>query len=164
MLKLPDLYFPELRIWERLVKRWKGMCVMQDKYGRTIDYMRISVTDSCNLRCRYCMPQELEPTASDKLLTFEEIAAIAEAGAWLGIRHYRLTGGEPLVRRDIDRLVRMLKAIPGVEEVTMTTNGVLLAGAAEHLKAAGLDGVNVSLDTLDEGNLNILPGKMSWKK
>lgn len=122
---------------------------MKDQYKRNIDYMRISVTDRCNLRCRYCMPEEgIECTSHEDILTFEEILQIAEAGAELGIRKIKITGGEPLVRKGVISLVEALKKVPGIEEVTMTTNGVLLKEMAEGLYLAGLDAVNISLDTL----------------
>lgn len=123
---------------------------MTDQYGRQINYMRISVTDRCNLRCVYCMPEEgVEQISHGEILTYQEIAQIAEAAAELGISRIRLTGGEPLVRRNLDRLVSMLTAIEGVEEVALTTNGVLLGEQIEGLAAAGLGSVNISLDTLE---------------
>jgi GTP 3',8-cyclase len=122
---------------------------MKDQYERNIDYMRISVTDRCNLRCRYCMPEEgIEGVGHADILTFEEIIQIAEAGAGIGIKKIKITGGEPLVRKGIVGLVDSLKKIPGIREVTMTTNGVLLKNYAESLYQAGLDAVNISLDTL----------------
>lgn len=132
---------------------------MRDGFGRKIDYMRISITDCCNLRCKYCMPQEMETAATDRLLTFEEIQRVVTAGVELGIIHYRLTGGEPLVRHGCAELVRRIKQTSGVETVTMTTNGVLLAENAEQLTAAGIDGINVSLDTVDEKEFEQLTGK-----
>ena len=123
---------------------------MRDHEGRTIDYLRISVTDRCSLRCIYCMPEQgVHKCAHRDILSFEEIAEIAEATARLGVHKIRLTGGEPLVRRGIADLVRMLVRIPDIEEVDMTTNGVLLAPLAEELKEAGLTRLNISLDTLD---------------
>lgn len=123
---------------------------MIDKYGRNIEYMRISVTDLCNYRCVYCMGPEGVPKAAHReMLSLEEIAEVAQAAAELGIRKLRLTGGEPLVRRGIVELCRMLRAIPGIEELTMTTNGSLLRDFAAPLREAGLDRLNVSLDTLD---------------
>ena len=123
---------------------------MLDSYEREINYLRVSVTDRCNLRCVYCMPEEgVAALQHEDVLRFEEIAHLVRIGATLGIRHVRLTGGEPLVRRGIVELVRTIRAIPQVETVTMTTNGVALAQCAKALKAAGLDRVNVSLDSLD---------------
>ena len=132
---------------------------MKDQVGRTIDYMRISLTDRCNLRCRYCMPQDIEKIEMSQLLTYEEIAVIAKCAVELGIVNFKLTGGEPLVRKNVPVLVEMLKAIPGVKTVTMTTNGTRLSSYAAELKKAGLDGINVSLDTLDAGAFAKLTGQ-----
>ena len=99
---------------------------MKDSYGRTIDYMRISVTDRCNLRCKYCMPEGIRCVPSEEILTLEEICQVAACGGELGIRHIRITGGEPLVRKNCCHLVRQLKGLPGIEKVTITTNGMLL--------------------------------------
>ena len=123
---------------------------MYDSYNRKITYLRISVTDRCNLACNYCMPEQLTAAPrSGELLDFEEIARIVQILAPVGISKIRLTGGEPLVRKGVDRLVRMISGIHGIGEVTMTTNGQLLAGVARRLAAAGLHRVNISLDTLD---------------
>ena len=132
---------------------------MKDKAGREIDYLRISITDRCNLRCKYCMPGDIETTDMENLLTYEEIVQVTEAAAALGIRHIRLTGGEPLVRRGCVALVEKIKNVSGIETVGMTTNGVLLAEYAKALKEAGLDSVNVSLDTLDETEFQRLTGR-----
>jgi cyclic pyranopterin phosphate synthase len=126
------------------------MTPLVDRFGRTITYLRVSVTDRCNLRCVYCLPaQGIALKSHDDMLTYEEIAAVAGAAGRMGIRRIRLTGGEPLVRRGVAHLVQMLKALPGIEEVSLTTNGVLLEEMAPTLAQAGLDRVNVSLDTLD---------------
>lgn len=123
---------------------------MRDGKGREIDYARLSITDRCNLRCVYCMPEEgVEKLYSCDILSFEEILRVVRALVSLGIRKVKVTGGEPLVRRDAARLVRDIRALDGIECVTMTTNGILLPRYAEPLREAGLDGVNVSLDTLD---------------
>lgn len=122
---------------------------MIDGYGRTINYLRISVTDRCNLRCKYCMPEGIETVPMREILTFEEIRMVVEEAAALGIRHIKLTGGEPLVRKGLPDLVRILKSINGIEKVTLTTNGVLLGALLPELLAAGLDAVNISLDTTD---------------
>ncbi len=123
---------------------------MIDRYGRTIEYMRISVTDLCNLRCIYCMePEGVEKRSHGELLRLEEIVETAEAAASLGIHKLRLTGGEPLVRRGVVELCRMLKAIEGIDELTITTNGTRLEELAQPLRDAGVDRLNVSLDTLD---------------
>jgi len=123
---------------------------MLDAYNREINYLRISVTDRCNLRCTYCMPAEgISLMSHNEILTLEQVAEVAKIGAEkFGIRKIRLTGGEPLVRRGIVELVRMLTAIESVEEVSMTTNGILLSKYASELKEAGLKRVNISLDTL----------------
>ncbi len=123
---------------------------MRDSFGREIRYLRVSVTDRCNLRCVYCMPAEGVPLLGhDQILSFERIADIVRAAAALGFDKVRLTGGEPLARKGLPELVSMLSGIPGVEILAMTTNGTLLAPVARDLKARGLDSVNVSLDTLD---------------
>ena len=124
---------------------------MQDQYGRKIDYVRISITDRCNLRCTYCMPEDgiADYTSHASILSYEEILRIARCMAKLGIRKIQLTGGEPLVRLGCVNLVRELKAIDGIEQVTITTNGVLLEELAEDLISAGVDGINVSLDTVE---------------
>jgi len=123
---------------------------MFDSYDRKIDYLRISVTDKCNLRCRYCMPAEGVPVRShDEFLSLEQIVEVVRVGVRLGLTKIRLTGGEPLVKRGIVELVRMIREVEGVRHLGMTTNGVLLAGYAAALRGAGLDSVNVSLDTLD---------------
>ena len=121
-----------------------------DGWGRRIGSVRISVTDKCNFRCTYCMPAEgLEWLRRDEILTFEEITRLTRILAALGVGEVRLTGGEPLVRRDLPLLVDMLARIPGVEDLSLTTNGILLDRLAEPLVAAGLRRLNVSLDTLD---------------
>lgn len=120
---------------------------MKDSYGRDIDYMRISLTDRCNLRCRYCMPDGIQCVPMADILTFEEICVITEAAAQLGIRHLKITGGEPLVRKGCCSLIRTLKKIPGIEKVTITTNGMLLGQYLDELMSAGIDGINISLDT-----------------
>lgn len=120
---------------------------MKDLKGRDIHYMRISVTDRCNLRCQYCMPQDIQTVPMADILTYEEICAVVRIGVELGITDYRITGGEPLVRKQVAALVAMIKEIPGVNRVTMTTNGVVLKEYALALKQAGIDGINVSLDT-----------------
>jgi cyclic pyranopterin phosphate synthase len=120
-----------------------------DAYNRPISYLRISVTDRCNLRCIYCMPPEgVEWRPHEEILRYEEIEAIAQAAAELGITKLRLTGGEPLVRLGIEDLVRQLAHIPGIDDLAMTTNGMLLSRYAAPLAEAGLQRVNVSLDTL----------------
>jgi cyclic pyranopterin phosphate synthase len=121
-----------------------------DRFGRRHDNLRLSVTDRCNIRCFYCMPED-DPRYMPRqdLLTYEEIVRVTRVAAGLGVTKLRLTGGEPLVRRDLPELVAMLAAIPGIGDIAMTTNGLLLAEAAAPLKAAGLKRVTVHLDSLD---------------
>lgn len=121
-----------------------------DGFGRVHTDLRISVTDRCNLRCTYCMPLDVVFKPREELLSYEEIERVARVAAGLGIRSIRLTGGEPLMRRGIDGLVRLLVGIPGIEEVSLTTNGLLLAEQAADLRQAGLHRLNVSLDSLRE--------------
>lgn len=123
---------------------------MYDSYKRDISYLRISVTDRCNLACSYCMPeQQAAHTGRNGILEFREITDVVRTLAPLGINKIRLTGGEPLVRKGVDELVRMISRIGGIGEVTMTTNGQLLEKLAGPLVLAGLNRVNISLDTLD---------------
>ena len=121
---------------------------MFDSTRREIHYLRLSVTDLCNLRCRYCMPNGVEKLEREAVLTYEEFLRLAALFAQCGIDTVRVTGGEPLVRKNVAQLVAGLKAIPGIRKVTMTTNGILLAQQLPALLAAGLDSVNISLDTL----------------
>ena len=123
---------------------------LADCFGREHTDLRISVTDRCNVRCQYCMPTEgAEFRSHSEILTYEEIERFVRVAARLGIRNVRITGGEPLVRKDIPRLVEMLAGIPGIADLAMTTNGILLDRFAAPLKAAGLDRLNISVDTLD---------------
>lgn len=122
---------------------------MLDQYGRAVDYLRLSITDRCNLRCRYCMPEDVPFIPHEAVLRYEEIIRVCSLAAELGIRTLKITGGEPLVRRDCVWLMRELKALPGIKHVTLTTNGVLLEENLPALKELGVDGINVSLDTLD---------------
>lgn len=123
---------------------------MTDGFGRQIDYMRISVTDRCNLRCVYCMPEEgVPPIEHCQVLSYEETLRLARLMSELGIRKIRLTGGEPLVRKGIENLVYDIKSLPGIDSVSITTNGVLLPEKLDSLIDAGLSGVNISLDTLN---------------
>ena len=123
---------------------------MIDNFGRNIDYLRISVTDLCNFRCVYCMPEEgVQKLRHEEILSVEEIEEIAAAAAGLGVRKIRLTGGEPLVRKGIMDIVNRVARIPGIGEVTLTTNGSLLEANAKALKEAGLTRVNISVDAFD---------------
>jgi GTP 3',8-cyclase len=123
---------------------------MLDRFKRDISYLRISVTDKCNLRCRYCMPAEGVPVrAHAEFLSFEQITSVVRAGVRLGMTKVRLTGGEPLVKRGIVDLVRMIKGVEGVAHLGMTTNGTLLGQHVVQLRDVGLDSINVSLDTLN---------------
>lgn len=120
-----------------------------DSYNRTIDYLRVSVTDRCNFRCVYCMPEEGAPVSPKaQILRFEEIHRLVSIAVGLGMTKIRLTGGEPLVRKDIDRLVESIGAIPGLRDLSMTTNGSVLARHAANFARAGLNRINISLDTL----------------
>ena len=132
---------------------------MLDRYGRVINYLRISVTDRCNLRCCYCMPEGVQDVGLKNILTFEEIWEIVRTGVSLGITHIRITGGEPLVRKDCVDLIRGIREISGVETITMTTNGVLLGNYGKQLKEVGVDGVNISLDTLNPEEFYKITGK-----
>ena len=122
---------------------------MKDSYRREINYLRVSVTDRCNLRCVYCMPPEgVKAAPHGEVLTFEEIETVVRAAAAVGVKKVRLTGGEPLVRRGLEELVRRLSGIPGIDDLALTTNGILLPEKAAALKDAGLKRVNISLDSL----------------
>jgi len=122
---------------------------MPDTMGRTINYLRLSVTDRCNLRCHYCMPAEgIEQLGHKDILSFEELLQITTAASVIGIRKVRITGGEPLVRRGVIRLISDIAQIPGINEVTLTTNGLLLNGQVQALWDAGIRRLNVSLDSL----------------
>ena len=122
---------------------------LRDKHNRIVSYLRISVTERCNFRCTYCMPEEgIELSPRDQLLSFEEIARVAQVAGELGLTKIRLTGGEPTVRRDLPRLISMLKEAPQIREIAMTTNAAALRVLAPDLRAAGLDRLNISLDTL----------------
>lgn len=123
---------------------------MLDQFQRQIEYLRISVTDRCNLRCTYCMPPEgIEWMPHDAILSYEEILRLMAISTSLGFRRFRITGGEPLVRKDITDFLRKAGQIPGVEDLSLSTNGILLAEMASDLKAAGVHRLNISLDTLD---------------
>ena len=130
---------------------------LTDKHGRKHDYIRISVTDRCNLRCVYCMPEEgVEFEPEENILRAEEIREVVRVLAGMGIRKLRLTGGEPLLRKDLPELVAMLAAVPGIEDIGLTTNGIFLEKKAEALKLAGLTRINISLDSLREDRFRLI--------
>ena len=136
-----------------------------DTFGRHIDYLRISVTDRCNFQCVYCVPAEGWPLMSkEKLISFEEIARVAKLFLQLGGRKIRLTGGEPLLRKDVATLVSMLSSLPGLKELGLTTNGFHLKALAKDLKEAGLQTVNVSLDSLDPSRFAQLTGSTQFSR
>ncbi|TVY05539.1 GTP 3',8-cyclase MoaA [Paenibacillus cremeus] len=123
--------------------------VLTDRFGRIHDYLRISVTDRCNLRCVYCMPEEgMEFEPEERLLSFHEITEVVRVLAGYGVRKLRITGGEPLVRKNLEQLIAMLSAIPGIEDIALTTNAIYFASRAERLREAGLTRINISLDSL----------------
>jgi len=133
------------------------MTGLSDSFQRPINYLRISVTDRCNLRCIYCLPAEGVPLMSHKdILTYEEIYTVAQAAAELGINKVRLTGGEPLVRLGLTELIKMLTQIEAIDDISLTTNGTLLGGHAAELKRAGLQRVNISLDTLNSDKFKFI--------
>ncbi|MBI4307934.1 MAG: GTP 3',8-cyclase MoaA [Chloroflexi bacterium] len=142
----------------------EGQGTVLDAFGRMLRDLRISVTDRCNFRCRYCMPAEIYGERyrflpRSELLTFEEVTRLTRIFVRLGVTKVRLTGGEPLLRTDLDRLVAMLAKVPGVEDLTLTTNGFLLAQQARALKDAGLSRITVSLDTLDDAIFGQMNGR-----
>ncbi|MGE5560805.1 MAG: GTP 3',8-cyclase MoaA [Chloroflexota bacterium] len=137
---------------------------MRDAIGRNIDYLRLSLTDRCNLRCRYCMPPEgIAPKSHSDILTYEELLRVLRVAVRAGIRRIRLTGGEPLVRKDVVPFIgRLRQALPEISELTMTTNAVQLAPVAAELKRLGLDRVNISLDTLRPERFAAITGRSEW--
>ncbi|MGL5097076.1 MAG: GTP 3',8-cyclase MoaA, partial [Planctomycetia bacterium] len=127
-----------------------------DRFGRRHTNLRISVTDRCNIRCTYCMPEDVVFQPREHVLTFEEILRFVEIAASLGVDKIRLTGGEPLIRKGLPTLIRMVHAVPGIRDVGITTNGTLLAPLAAELFDAGLRRINISLDTLDREQFKAL--------
>ncbi len=123
---------------------------MKDKFGRKIEYMRISITDRCNLRCKYCMPNGFQDISHNEILTYEEILKICSYAVKLGITKFKITGGEPLMRKDCVDFIKNLKKMQKVEQVTLTTNGILLENYLYDLKSLGIDGINISLDSCDK--------------
>jgi len=138
---------------------------MIDQFGRTVQYLRVSVTDKCNLRCVYCMPLEGLPWLKrEDILSYEEIAHVVHTMAGMGLQRVRITGGEPLVRRDLSDLVEMIAAMPEIEDLSLSTNAVLLADQAEALKRAGVQRLNISLDSLQPDRVDAIsrrPGSYS---
>ena len=131
---------------------------MVDALGRRIDYMRLSLTDRCNLRCKYCMPQPVADIPHQEILRYEEFLRVCRCAVALGITKFKLTGGEPLARRGAVEFAARLKGLPGVEQVTLTTNGLLLRRALPGLVEAGIDGINLSLDTIDPARYAAVTG------
>ena len=131
---------------------------MYDQYNRKINYLRLSLTDRCNLHCRYCQPEVSEHVPHNEILRYEELLRICRAALQLGIRNFKITGGEPLLRKGCSDFIAELKRLEGVEQVTLTTNGTLLAQQLPALIAAGLDSINVSLDTLNDAYYKELTG------
>lgn len=136
----------------------KRVSDMKDSYGREINYVRISVTDRCNLRCRYCMPEGMPSVPHDDILRYEELLRICRTVVQLGINRFKVTGGEPLVRKGCVRFICDLKAIPGAESVTLTTNGLLLKEHLSELVKGGIDGINISLDAVNEETFQWITG------
>jgi len=134
------------------------MTNLVDSYSRRLNYMRISVTDRCNLRCQYCATINMVPLMHDDILRYEEIHKVVLAAAGLGVKKIRLTGGEPLVRLHLSSLIELLSTVEGIDEITLTTNGTLLAKYAEELKSAGLKRVNISLDTFKADKFQRITG------
>lgn len=138
--------------------------MITDRYNREIDYIRISITDRCNLRCKYCMPEDVPFIPHERILRYEENLRIVKILAKLGIRKVKLTGGEPLVRRGCDSLIREIKQIEGIDMVTLTTNGVLLEEMLPQLQEAGVDAINVSLDTRNRARYLEVTGKDMYEQ
>jgi cyclic pyranopterin phosphate synthase len=137
---------------------------VEDLYGRVVTYLRVSVTDRCNLRCRYCMPATgVRFKDPREVLTWEEILRVVRAAASLGVRRVRVTGGEPTTRPGLVDFVREVAATPGIDDVSMTTNGMLFAGMAAALRQAGLRRVNISLDSLDPARFRRLTLHGDWQ-
>lgn len=137
---------------------------MVDKYGRKIEYMRVSITDRCDLRCRYCMPDGCDKVSMSQILTYEQIVRICRAASALGISRIKITGGEPFVRLGCTDLMRDIKAIDGIKEVTVTTNGQTLERYIDELKDLRIDGINISLDTLDPERFEYITGRGKLEK
>ena len=139
--------------------------LLRDSFSRKIDYLRISVTDRCNLRCRYCMPEDgVTSVGHGSILSYEELFRVARVAVQLGVRKIRLTGGEPLVRKGLFDFIRSLAELPEKPELTLTTNGMLLAENAERLKKAGLSRINVSLDSLQAERFSVMTRRSGLEK
>ena len=136
------------------------MCMLIDRYSRTIDYLRISITDRCNLRCIYCMPEEgVVQKAASEILSFEEIIQIVKVCTTIGVSKIKISGGEPLVRKGVFELLESLISLPNIKDVSLTTNGVLVEKYIKELKNAGLKRMNISLDTLDARKFRRIAGQ-----
>ncbi len=136
-----------------------------DKQKRLIDYLRVSITDRCNLSCLYCKPRgSVKPRSHHEILRYEEILKIIHAAAQLGISHIRITGGEPLVRRGVLDFIAKVKTVPGIEDISLTTNGVLLSDMARPLRNAGIRRLNISLDSLDRQRFRRITGSDAWER
>lgn len=131
---------------------------MTDQFGRNIKYLRVSITDRCNLKCFYCMPHGAPPVQHRDILRYEEIARVVRIAASLGITKVRITGGEPLVRKDCVQLIKMIREIPEIDTIAMTTNGILLPEYLSELVQAGLNAVNISVDTLQQQRFRAITG------
>lgn len=134
---------------------------MTDSFNRAVDYMRVSITDRCNLRCKYCMPSDMPMVSHSEVLRIEEFTRMCEIASNCGVKNIKITGGEPLVRRGWLDLIKNVKALPKIEHVTLTTNGVLLGDYAQVLAKIGIDGINISLDTLDPEDYARMTGNAS---
>lgn len=149
-LQLTNSHRSHHELVEPLLNGVEGYAMLKDRWGRSVTYLRVSVTDRCNFRCVYCMPAEgIVRQEHAAVLTYEEITEVVRAAAAEGVREVRLTGGEPLVRKDLPVLVNMIAGIAGIEDLSLTTNGILLDRMAGALAEAGLNRINVSLDTLN---------------
>jgi cyclic pyranopterin phosphate synthase len=150
---------PTARLAEARALAASNRLRLQDRRQRAISYLRVSVTDRCNYRCRYCMPEDVAHSEPSDICSFEETAALVACFVALGVSRLRLTGGEPTIRKDLPSLVAMLRALPGVDDIALSTNGHLLPSLAEPLRRAGIDRLNVSLDSLDPARFRRLTGR-----